>query len=118
MKSNKEIGQIGEDAAVVFLEQLGYNILERNWRFSRAEIDIIAKDHDILVFVEVKTRSYNYYGEPEDFINERKEHLLSDAASQYMNLIKYDWEIRFDIISILILKNQEHQIKHFKDAWF
>ena len=118
MKSNKEIGQIGEDAAVLFLEQLGYNILERNWRFSRAEIDIIAKDHDILVFVEVKTRSYNYYGEPEDFINERKEHLLSDAASQYMNLIKYDWEIRFDIISILILKNQELQIKHFKDAWF
>lgn len=87
MKSNKEIGQIGEDAAVIFLEQLGYNILERNWRFSRAEIDIIAKDHDILVFVEVKTRSYNYYGEPEDFINERKEHLLSDAASQYMNLM-------------------------------
>ena len=80
--------------------------------------DKIAKDADILVFVEVKTRSYNYFGEPEDFINERKEHLLSDAASQYMTLIHHDWEIRFDIISILRIKDQPLKITHFKDAWF
>ena len=118
MSSKKEIGQIGEDAAVRYLANLGYQILQRNWRFSHAEIDIIAKDQEILVFIEVKTRSYDYFGQPEDSIDERKENLISDAASQYMVLIKHDWEIRFDIISILMDKNQKLSINHYKDAWF
>ncbi len=118
MKENKEIGSKGEDIAADFLFSKGYEILERNWRFKRAEIDIIAKHKDKLIFVEVKTRSYSYYGEPESFVNNKKKRLIADAASQYMKKINYDWAIRFDIIGILIEKDKKPIISHFEDAFF
>lgn len=114
----KSIGDKGEAIAVDFLDRKGYQILETNWRFSRAEIDIIAFDGEILVFVEVKTRSYDYYGKPEEFVTLKKEKLMADAATVYMDKINHDWEIRFDIISILLPKNKTPIIEHFKDAFF
>lgn len=117
MASNKDIGRKGEELARIYLESKAYVILELNWRFSKAEIDIIAKDKEVLVFVEVKTRSYNYYGEPEDFISENKVSVLTDAAAVYANSIGHEWEIRFDIISI-ITKGEYHELKHFKDVFF
>lgn len=118
MKTTKEIGDRGEALAVEWLKQQGYEILEQNWRFRRAEVDIICKIEGILVFIEVKTRSYDYYGTPDASINNRKETFLLDAANRYMELINYDWEIRFDVISIILSKKGEHQMKHFKDAFF
>lgn len=118
LATKKEIGQLGEDYAVKYLLGLNYAILERNWRFSKAEIDIIARDGDILVFVEVKTRTYTYFGQPEDSISSYKENLISDAASQYMQKVGHEWEIRFDIISIIYNENQEPQLDHYMDAWF
>ena len=121
VKSNSKIefGKRGEKIAADYLVSKGYTILEKNWRFKKAEIDIIAKDNEgILIFVEVKTRSYTYFGEPEAFVDEKKKSLLLDAASQYMDEVGYEWAIRFDIIGIVIDKSDNVSISHFEDAFF
>ena len=117
MSKTREIGDKGEQMAVDLLQTKAYQILERNWRFSRAEIDIIAKQKDILVFVEVKTRSTALFGEPEEFLSAKQEALITDAAAVYMEQIGHEWEIRFDIISI-ILQTPQPTIRHFEDAFF
>ena len=117
MSTHIELGNRGESLAEKYLLENGYQILERNWRFSRAEIDIIAKDGEILVFVEVKTRSSELFGKPEESVSPRKEALLKDAAAVYMEQIGHDWEIRFDIISFLIT-GDTYSYKHYKDAFF
>jgi putative endonuclease len=118
MPTKKETGNQGEQIAVDYLATKGYRILARNWRFSRAEIDIIAMHGDILVFVEVKTRSSTYFGEPEAFVSARQEELLVDAANVYMRQIGHDWEIRFDIIGIVLLETGHSDVRHFEDAFF
>ena len=118
MLSKTEAGKKGEDKAIEYLQNSGYKILEKNWRYRRAEIDIIARESKsgILVFLEVKSRSYDYFGEPELSVDDRKKILIADAASAYMDKISYNWEIRFDIISILF-NAEKPEIKHFKDAF-
>ena len=118
MAKHNETGKHGEDLATNYLRQLGYMILETNWRFSRAEVDIIAKDDEILVFVEVKTRSSTYFGQPEEFVTPKKERFMADAASVFMEKIGHDWEIRFDIISVILENPNKPEINHFKDAFF
>lgn len=118
MSEKRKTGQRAEDLAVAYLESQGHMILERNWRFRRAEIDIISKDNDILVITEVKSRSYTAFGQPEESISNHKENLIADAAGRYMELIQHDWEIRFDIISIVFHKSGGDEIKHYKDAFF
>jgi len=118
MARQQTIGNLGEEKATLFLQEIGYKILERNWRFSKAEIDIIAKDGEVLVFVEVKSKSYTFFGAPEESVSAYKENLIIDAAHQYMIKIGHDWEIRFDIISIVFDKNKNASITHFKDAFF
>lgn len=119
MATTREIGQKGESLAVDHLVLAGYEILERNWRYSRAEIDIIAKKDEVLVFVEVKALSYAYYGKPEEAVTEAKETLIMDAAQRYMESVGHEWEIRFDIISLILDKNLEiKQLEHFEDAFF
>ena len=88
MSNHLVTGKKGEDIAVDYLVEKGYVVLERNWRFKKAEIDIIAKDDDgTLVFVEVKTRTYTYFGEPEAFVDDKKKSLMLYAASEYMRKI-------------------------------
>jgi len=119
MLSKREIGNIGESFARNYLVLEGYEILEANWRYKRAEIDLIAKNEGILIFIEVKAKTYTYFGAPEESINESKEKLIIDAAQRYMEKIGYDWEIRFDIISIILNKKGELQkLEQFKDAFF
>ena len=118
MARQQTIGNLGEEKATLFLQEIGYKILERNWRFRKAEIDIIAKDGEVLVFVEVKAKSYTYFGAPEESVSAYKENLIIDAAHQYMLKIGHDWEIRFDIISIVFDKNKNASITHYKDAFF
>ena len=117
MSTHLELGNRGESIAERHLLECGYKIIERNWRFSRAEVDIIAKEGDVLVFVEVKTRSSEVFGKPEESITSKKEALLKDAAAVYMEQINHEWEIRFDIIAITI-KGSTYSIEHFKDAFF
>ena len=119
MAKHLELGRKGEQIALDFLQEKSYQLLERNWRFSHAEIDLILKDGEVLVFVEVKTRSYDFYGKPEESITPKKERLIADAAAVYMEHIGHEWEIRFDIVSIL-LNEQKNKlvIEHFEDAFF
>ena len=117
MSKRIQIGNQGETMAVNFLKEKGYQIVETKWRHRRAEIDIIAKDGSILVFVEVRTRSYDFFGKPESSITTRKERLIADAAFAYMEAIGYEWEIRFDVIGILWETHDRITIEHFEDAF-
>lgn len=118
MSRNNEIGKQGELIAAEFLRNKGYEIIQTNWRYSRAELDIICKHNDHLIFVEVKTRSYNYYGEPAEFVTTRKEEFMMAAAAAFMEEIKYEWKFRFDVISILLHKDKLEKIEHFEDAFW
>jgi putative endonuclease len=117
MATHNELGIKGEEIAVEFLEKNNYRILERNWRFKKAEVDIIAFKKGVLAVAEVKTRSSNYFGDPQDFVNQKKIQLLVEAINEYVISKNLDVEVRFDIIAIT--KNQEKfEIKHLKDAFF
>ena len=118
MGEQKKHGDWAESRAAAHLRSIGYEILEQNWRFKRAEIDIIARNQDILVFVEVKMKAYTSYGRPEEMVDQRKQRLIIDAAMAYMRSIGYEWEIRFDIIAILGRPDESNEITHFKDAFF
>ena len=120
MVKHIEIGNKGEELAVEFLISKGFQILERNWRYNKAEIDIIAKDEYGLVFIEVKTRTSSDFGQPEEFVSSYQEELIFGAAQRYMEKADYDWEIRFDIIAILAKEHSEwknYDIKHIKDVF-
>ena len=84
MAIHNDLGKKGEALAVEFLQKNNYQILELNWRFKKAEIDVIAKKNDVLAVVEVKTRSSNYFGNPQDFVNPKKDMSLED----YKNISK------------------------------
>jgi len=118
MKTHLAIGKIGERIAQSFLKKKNYKIQAVNWRFKRAEIDIIAKKDNIIIFIEVKTRSSSYYGVPEIFVDIKKKRLISDAASEYMFANNYNGEFRFDIIGIILKTEQEFSINHSEDAFF
>ncbi len=118
MSKQNEIGKKGEDLAVALLLNKEYKLLERNWRFSKAEIDIICKKDDLLVFVEVKTKSYNFFGEAAESVGAKKEILIADAAAAYMREVEHEWAFRFDIISILLPEGSDPIISHYEDAFF
>lgn len=117
MAEHNELGNWGEDAAVEFLVEKGHEILEKNWRFKKAEVDIISKIENILVAVEVKTRSTDYFGNPQDFIKPKKIKLLVKAIDEYVTRNDLDVEVRFDVIAI-IKTEKEIKIQHLKDAFF
>lgn len=116
MATHNELGKKGEDLAVEFLQKNNYKILERNWRFKKAEVDIIAIKKDILAVIEVKTRSSNYFGNPQDFVNQKKIQLLVEAINEYVISKDLDVEVRFDIVAIIQNKNIS-KIEHLEDAF-
>ena len=118
MSIQQKHGAWGEEQAFALLVERGLTVLERNWRYKRAEIDIIAREDDILVFVEVKTRAYTAFGRPEESVGYQKRKLLIDAAMAYMRAVGHEWEIRFDIVSVLGEPGKPIEIKHIRDAFF
>jgi putative endonuclease len=117
MAEHNELGKLGEEMAVNYLQQNGYEILETNWTFQKAEIDIIAKKENTLAVVEVKTRSSLDFGLPQDFVKPKKIQLLVKAVDAYVNEKNLDIEVRFDIIAI----HKEHKsfvIEHLIDAFY
>lgn len=118
MGKHNELGIKGENIATEYLEKKGFKILERNWRFRKAELDIIAFDNKTLVFVEVKTRSDDIFQRPEEAVTTSKRQHIIKAAIGYMDRIGHEWSIRFDIISVILRGNNEPQIDYFKDAFF
>jgi putative endonuclease len=110
-------GKEGEEIAVNYLEGKGYEILARNYRLKRWEIDIIAKEKEVYIFVEVKSRSSSDFGFPEDFLTPQQEGRIRSAAIYYLveqNIVPKD--IRFDIISVLA-NEKNTEIEHFEDAF-
>ena len=116
MATHNELGEKGELLAADFLLKNGYTILEKNWRYVKAEIDIIAQKGTTLVIVEVKTRSSDFFGDPQDFIKPKKIKLLVMAANEYVISRDLDVEVRFDIIAIL-LNRKTKKIEHLENAF-
>jgi len=116
MATHNDLGKKGEELAVDFLQKNGYQILERNWRFKKAEVDIISQKNDVLAVVEVKTRSSSYFGNPQDFVNPKKIKLLVEAINEYVTSKNLDVDVRFDIIAVLKNKNA-FEIEHLEDAF-
>lgn len=117
MKKSK-IGHRGENQAIRYLEDLGWEILARNWRSGRREIDIIARDGDQLVFLEVKTRRSILRGHPIEYIDARKQEFMVEAATQYLAQAGWDGEFRFDLIGIVDHPQPPTEITHVRDAFF
>ena len=116
MSEHYELGKKGEQLAVDYLTKEGYKIEERNWRFQKAEIDIIASKQETIISVEVKTRSSKDFGNPQDFVNSKKIKLMVVAMNEYVLIRELDIEVRFDIIAITKIK-EEFDINHIKDAF-
>lgn len=118
MAQHLELGRKGELLAKTLLENTGYEILDENWTHGKAEVDLIAYKDKVIIFAEVKARTGNGFGEPEDFVDARKQRLLVEAADEYIYLMSHEGEVRFDIISILFDKNANYKIKHIEDAFW
>lgn len=117
MAEHNELGKLGEELAVEFLQKEGYEILETNWIFQKAEIDIIAQKDDIIAAVEVKTRSSLEFGLPQEFVKSKKIQLLTKAINEYVISNDFDVNVRFDVISIY--KNGKNvEIDHLIDAFY
>ena len=117
MAQHNKLGKKGEELAVGFLLKNGYKILERNYIFQKAEVDIIARKEDTLAVVEVKTRSTNYFGNPEDFLKPEQIKNLVKAVNEYVTVYDLEVEVRFDIISI-IKEKQGFNIEHLENAFY
>ena len=117
MTDLENIGPRGEAIAMRYLNQIGCKILARNFRHQKGEIDIIAIEGAFLIIVEVKSRSYLSYGDPETAIDSKKIELLSMAAGFYQELHDIRLEMRFDIITIHFPKNKKARLTHIRDAF-
>lgn len=117
MANHNELGKRGEQLAVAFLLKLGYEIMKTNWQEMKFEIDVIAKEKDEVVFVEVKTRSTDVFGVPEEAVTLKKQKHLIEGADFYIQEKEIDLECRFDVISIILNSNQE-EVKHIKNAFY
>ena len=117
MARHNDLGIKGEIISLEYLEWKGYTILEINWRFKHCEVDIIAKYNNTLVFAEVKTRSTDFFGEPEVAVDNEKKKKLAEAATEYIERNNIEMDMRFDIISI-VMKDGKPDIHHFEDAFF
>ena len=117
MAEHNELGKFGEELAVEFLQQNGYDILETNWTFQKAEIDIIAQKDSTLAVIEVKTRSSIDFGLPQDFVKPKKIQLLVKAVNEYIVSNDLDVDVRFDIIAIY-KEDNTYKLEHFEDAFY
>jgi len=117
MAEHNDLGIRGEQIAVNHLEKNGYTIVEKNWRFGRAEIDIIAQKENTLAVVEVKTRTTNWFGNPQEFVTTKKKKLLIGAANEYVIKKDLDVDVRFDIIAVIINKKGT-SLEHIEDAFY
>ena len=109
-----KLGKEGERLAANFLMQKGFEVVSRNFRYRRAEIDLIVRREDWLLFIEVKTRSSSAYGEPEEAVTAKKVRMMYDAAEEYIYSIDWKGHVRFDIVSVKL--GNPPEIMHFEDA--
>lgn len=118
MAEHNEKGKLGEEFAMLYLKNIGYKILELNWQRDKMEVDIIALDEHTLILAEVKTRTSDFFGNPEEFVDVRKQNMMAEAAEDYMERqgLK-DLEVRYDIVGV-IFEPGHLQVLHMPDAFF
>ncbi len=117
MAQHNELGKEGEEMAVAYLEKKGYLIIERNYRFQKSEVDIIAQIKDTLAIIEVKARSTADFGNPQDFVKPKQIQRLVTAVHEYVTANNLDMEVRFDIIAI-IKENKTVKLEHLENAFY
>ncbi|OCA71831.1 hypothetical protein BBH99_13780 [Chryseobacterium contaminans] len=117
MADHNDFGKIAEDMAADFLQKSGYKILTRNFRFQKAEIDIIAEKAELIIIVEVKARSTDVFMLPQEAVNKTKIRSIVLAANHYLEEFDKQNEVRFDIISVIPDEDKNLVIDHIIDAF-
>ncbi|MCA6067148.1 YraN family protein [Chryseobacterium sp. RG1] len=117
MATHNDLGKKAEDLAVEYLQKNSYKILVRNFRFQKAEIDIIAEKDNLIVVVEVKARSTDAFMLPQEAVTKTKIKLIVSAANRYLEEFKKNQEVRFDIIAVLPDEKRNLTIEHIENAF-
>jgi putative endonuclease len=118
MPAHLDTGRQGEDLAARLLARKGYELVARNYRVGKGEVDLIVKKDGLLVFVEVKTRTNLAFGHPEEAVSRRKALLTIRAADEYIFRTNWQGNIRFDIVAVALSRGQPPEVTHFEDAFF
>ena len=118
MTEKQKTGALGELIAQNYLREAGYVVETTGYVYQRAELDIIARQEDTLVFVEVKTRRGTGYGHPSTAVGPRKEKNMARAAAAYMRKVDHEWAIRFDVIAIWLHPDGTYALEHLQDTFF
>ncbi|MCQ4140284.1 MULTISPECIES: YraN family protein [Chryseobacterium] len=117
MADHNDFGKKAEELAAEYLQKNGYKILVRNFRYQKAELDLVAEKDSLIVVVEVKARSTDVFNLPQEAVNKRKIKLIVSAANYFMEEYNKNQEVRFDIISVLPDENKNLMIEHIIDAF-
>ncbi|HAO07428.1 YraN family protein [Chryseobacterium mucoviscidosis] len=117
MADHNDFGKKAEELAAEYLQKNGYKILVRNFRYQKAELDLVAEKDSLIVVVEVKARSTDVFNLPQEAVNKRKIKLIVSAANYFMEEYNKNQEVRFDIISVLPDENKNLTIEHITDAF-
>lgn len=117
MAQHNITGKEGEDVAVQHLLAKGYRLIARNWEYLKNELDIIAENDQFIIVAEVKTRGTNVFGEPEDFVDLKKQRRMIKAANAFVLERNIEKEVRFDIISVIAHPGGT-AITHIEDAFY
>ena len=112
-----ELGKIGEELAVNYLKKKGYRIIQRNWRYRNKEIDIIALDREILVIVEVKSRTHDFIDDPVNAVNPKKQRFLITATDAFIREHDIDRITRFDVVTV-VFYDENVEIEHIYNAFY
>lgn len=113
----QSFGKRGEEIAKNFLLEAGYEFLAENYRTGKSEIDLVFRQGDLLVFVEVKTRSSTAFGLPEDFVSKSQQASIIRGAEKYMEEVGWQGDLRFDILALIYDKGR-FEVEHLKDAFY
>lgn len=116
---NKKLGSFGEMLVITYLESMNYEILDKNFNTKFGEIDIIAKEKDEYVFIEVKTRSTKKFGMPREAVEKRKVNHIEKASKVYIYLNKLENKyIRYDVIEVYFINKNRYYINHLRNNFF
>ncbi|MCZ4245182.1 YraN family protein [Pedobacter punctiformis] len=118
MAIHNDLGRQGESIAKHYFEANEYEILDENWTYGKAEIDLIVYKNGLMVFVEVKSRSSVAFGRPEEFVDRTKQKQMELASLAYIEMMNHQNEIRFDVVAILFTKDHNYTLKHIEDAFW
>ena len=116
MAEHNEIGKKGEEIAQRYLSRKGYKIRHLNWRYNKNEVDIVAERNNLLVIIEVKTRTNEYFENPREAVTISKQKFIIKATEAYINKYDINYDTRFDVVGVSLLP-KETKVDHVEDAF-